>query len=153
MHAKTTIYEICFTESMLVFWFQVYLTWWANTTPAPTPISRWPMTQTRHFFQHHLGGWQGTSPPRHRFFSYSFEFCSWVLWKIFNNAIKSATPLKILSFEEKLSGISVFFSTLAYERESPPKGWVFCLSFLLEFCLWVLVFSAGGVIKKAWCND
>ena len=36
--------------------------------------------------------------------------------------------------------VLVFFLSLANGRESPPKGWVFCLSFLLEFCPWVLVF-------------
>ena len=41
-----------------------------------------------------------------------------------------------------------FFLSFANGRESPPKGWVFFLSFLLEFCPWVLVFSAGGVKKK-----
>ena len=29
-----------------------------------------------------------------------------------------------------------------------PRGWVFSLSFLLEFCHWVLVFSAADVKKK-----
>ena len=32
----------------------------------------------------------------------------------------------------------------------PPWGWVFSLSFFLEFWAWVLVFSAAGVKKKAW---
>ena len=70
--------------------------------------------------------------------------------KIFvnKNGVKSATPLKILSFDEKVSWNLVFFLSFAYGRESPPKGWVFFLSFLLEFCPWVLVFSAGGVKKK-----
>ena len=70
--------------------------------------------------------------------------------KIFvnKNGVKSATPLKILSFDEKVSWNLVFFLSFANGRESPPKGWVFFLSFLLEFCPWVLVFSAGGVKKK-----
>ena len=58
--------------------------------------------------------------------------------------------MKILSFEEKNSGISVFSLSFAYMRESPPKGRVFSLSFLLEFCPWVLVYSVGGVEKRAW---
>ena len=70
--------------------------------------------------------------------------------KIFvnKNGVKSATPLKILSFDEKVSWNLVFFLSFANGRESPPKGWVFFLSFLLEFCPWVLVFSAGGVKKS-----
>ena len=31
----------------------------------------------------------------------------------------------------------------------PPWGWVFSLSFRLEFCTWVSVFSAAGVKKRA----
>ena len=109
-------------------------------------------------------------------FSLSFENFSWVLGKILSffqknlkiltnhgkfyhfflflkifvnkNGVKSATPLKILSFDEKVSWNLVFFLSFANGRESPPKGWVFFLSFLLEFCPWVLVFSAGGVKKK-----
>ena len=38
------------------------------------------------------------------------------------------------------------FSDLSMEA---PRGWVFSLIFFLEFCPWVLVFSAGGVKKKA----
>ena len=125
-----------------------------------------------------MGGWERTSPPRCWVFSLSFENFSWVLGKILfffqknlkiltnhgkfyhfflflkifvnKNGVKSATPLKILSFDEKVSWNLVFFLSFAYGRESPPKGWVFFLSFLLEFCPWVLVFSAGGVKKKAW---
>ena len=34
----------------------------------------------------------------------------------------------------------------------PPWGWVFSLSFWLEFSAWVLVFSAAGVKKKSLCT-
>ena len=34
-------------------------------------------------------------------------------------------------------------------RKVPPWGWVFSLSFWLEFSAWVLVFSAAGVKKRA----
>ena len=86
-----------------------------------------------------------------KFWQYHCKFFDiFVFLKIFvnKNGIKSATPLKILSFEEKISWVLVFFLSFAYGRERPPKGWVFSLSFLLEFCPWVLVFLAGGVEKK-----
>ena len=35
----------------------------------------------------------------------------------------------------------------------PPWGWVFSLSFWLEFFSWVLVFSAAGVKKKPAVNE
>ena len=67
--------------------------------------------------------------------------------KIFvnENWIKSATPLKISSFEEKFSWNLVFFLEFCSKEGKSSRR----LSFFLWFFAWVLVFSAGGV-KKNW---
>ena len=67
--------------------------------------------------------------------------------KIFvnKNDLKSTTSPKILSFDRK---IKFFFLSFPNWRENPPRGWVFSLSFWLEFFPWVLVFSTAGVKKK-----
>ena len=123
---------------------------------------------TGFFFQHHLGGWQRTSPPRHWVFSLSFEFFSWVLGKIFKfwqyhcnvcyffrflkgfvskNGIKSATPLKTLGFEEKISGILVF---CVLQSKHIFDEIVFPSIF------WCLVFFFSGFVDKftmmTWCS-
>ena len=71
----------------------------------------------------------------------------WFL-KIFGNknGIKSATALKILSFEEKTSWVLVFFLSFAYGRECPPKDWVFSLSFFA----WVLPLSFSFFGGRFW---
>ena len=47
-------------------------------------------------------------------------------------------------FGQKMS----FFLSFTNLSKVDPRGWVFSLSFLLEFCPWVLVFSAVDVKKK-----
>ena len=43
--------------------------------------------------------------------------------------------------------MSFFSWVLKNWSKVAPRGWVFSLSFLLEFCPWVLVFSAGSVTE------
>ena len=67
---------------------------------------------------------------------------------VINNGIKSATPLKILSFEEKLSGISFFSRVWHMGGKVLPK---------VEFFAWVLslIFSffGGRCWKKSLLNQ
>ena len=51
-------------------------------------------------------------------------------------------PLEILLKDEFFSWVFTNWSKVA------PRGWVFSLSFLLEFCPWVLALSATDVKKK-----
>ena len=102
-------------------------------------------------------------------FSLSFENFSWVFGKILfffqknlniltnngifyhfflflkifvnKNGVKSATPLKILSFDEKVSWNLVFSWVLHMGGKVLPK-----VEFFLEFCPWVLHSFFGG-----WC--
>ena len=72
-------------------------------------------------------------------------------FKIFvnKNGIKSLTPPEKFSFLAKSFQIEVF-SWVFWKRETLlPKGWVFFLSFWLEFVPWGLVFAGAGVKKKS----
>ena len=79
-------------------------------------------------------------------------------WKINQNISKIFPLLKIFGNKngifrgnpENLSKRWVFFLSFTNLSKVDPRGWVFSLSFLLEFCPWVLVFSAVDVKKKAW---
>ena len=57
---------------------------------------------------------------------------------------------KISYLNRKMSKIDFFSWVFLEGRKMPPWGWVFSLSFWLEFCAWVLVFLPTGVKKKAW---
>ena len=78
-------------------------------------------------------------------------------WKINQNISKIFPLLKIFGNKngifrgnpENLSKRWVFFLSFTNLSKVDPRGWVFSLSFLLEFCPWVLVFSAVDVKKKA----
>ena len=73
-----------------------------------------------------------------------FPKCS-LFWKyLVIKMVYLVVPLEILLKDEFFSWVFTNWSKVA------PRGWVFSLSFLLEFCPWVLVFSAADVKKKAW---
>ena len=79
-------------------------------------------------------------------------------WKINPNISKIFPLLKIFGNKNgifrgtpgNLAKRWVFFLSFSNLSKVAPRGWVFSLSFLLEFCPWVLVFSAVDVKKKAW---
>ena len=77
-------------------------------------------------------------------------------WEINQNISKIFPLLKNLVIKMAYLGVPLeiwpkdeFFSwVFSYLSKVAPRGWVFSLSFLPEFCPWVLVFSAVGVKKK-----
>ena len=68
--------------------------------------------------------------------------------------LKKKYPMNFFLFLEIFGKRLSFFSWVSLKRRKvPPWGWVFSLSFRLEFCTWVSVFSAAGVKKKSlWYN-
>ena len=130
----------------------------------------------RHFFKHQFGSRASIENPRGWVFSLSFGFFPWVFeffpwvfenfnlrtcffldfWKINQNISKIFPLLKIFGNKngifrgnpENLFQRWVFFLSFTNLSKVDPRGWVFSLSFLLEFCPWVLVFSAADVKKK-----
>ena len=81
-------------------------------------------------------------------------------WKINQNISKIFPLLKIFGNKNGIfRGTQrnsakrwVFFLSFFNLSMVAPRGWVFSLSFLLEFCPWVLVFSAADVKKKPALN-